>query len=78
MSNPFDAEDGEFFVLVNEEGQHSLWPTFAKIPDGWEKRFGPDDKAKCLDYVNNSWQDMRPVSLIRQMDADSASEAPLE
>jgi len=33
-ANPFDDDDGTFFVLVNDEGQHSLWPTFAGIPAG--------------------------------------------
>jgi hypothetical protein len=33
--NPFDDDNGSFFVLVNDEAQHSLWPTFADIPDGW-------------------------------------------
>ena len=28
-TNPFDAEDGAFFVLVNDE-QHSLWPVFGE------------------------------------------------
>ena len=35
MTNPFDDEDGRFLVLVNDEGQHSLWPTFADVPSGW-------------------------------------------
>jgi uncharacterized protein YbdZ (MbtH family) len=29
--NPFD-DDGSFFVLVNDEEQHSPWPTFADVP----------------------------------------------
>ena len=28
MSNPFDDKNATFLVLVNEEGQHSLWPSF--------------------------------------------------
>jgi uncharacterized protein YbdZ (MbtH family) len=28
-NNPFDDEAATFFVLVNDEDQHSLWPTFA-------------------------------------------------
>ncbi|MGV7852878.1 MbtH family NRPS accessory protein, partial [Mycobacterium kansasii] len=24
--NPFDDDNGSFFVLVNDEEQHSLWP----------------------------------------------------
>ena len=30
--NPFDDDNGSFFVLVNDEKQHSLWPTFADRP----------------------------------------------
>ena len=32
--NPFDDQDGAFFVLANNEEQHSLWPTLAEIPAG--------------------------------------------
>ena len=31
-TNPFDDENGEFYVVVNDEEQHSLWPTFADVP----------------------------------------------
>lgn len=47
-TNPFDDENGEFFVLVNAEGQHSLWPTFSEIPAGWETKLGPANGADCL------------------------------
>ena len=30
--NPFDDDSGSFFVLVNDEEQHSLWPAFV---DTW-------------------------------------------
>ncbi|ORM25002.1 MbtH family protein [Williamsia sp. 1135] len=72
MSNPFDDEDGRFFVLVNDENQHSLWPTFADIPSGWNKVFGEASRSECLDYVNEHWTDLRPQSLIDAMEADSA------
>jgi hypothetical protein len=29
--NPFDDDNGSFFVLVNDEEQHSLWPLFADV-----------------------------------------------
>ena len=38
-SNPFDDENGTFHVLVNEEEQHSLWPTFKEVPAGWRVVF---------------------------------------
>lgn len=67
MTNPFDDTDGIFFVLVNHEGQHSLWPEFAPIPDGWTRVFGPDGHDECLDYVEENWRDMRPASLVAAM-----------
>ena len=36
-TNPFDDDNGTFVVLVNDEDQHSLWPTFADVPAGWRK-----------------------------------------
>ncbi|MEV4114805.1 MbtH family protein [Nonomuraea sp. NPDC049695] len=63
--NPFDDPDGEFLVLANDEEQHSVWPSFAAVPDGWAVRFGPDTRAACLAYVAACWTDLRPRSLRR-------------
>ncbi len=52
MSNPFDDENGIFHVLVNDEGQHSLWPTFADVPPGWSIVLASTDRESCVDYVN--------------------------
>ncbi|MBB4779522.1 hypothetical protein BJY27_000483 [Streptomyces rapamycinicus] len=38
-TNPFDDTEGRFLVLVNDEGQHSLWPVFAEVPGGWTTVF---------------------------------------
>ncbi|WP_067542868.1 MbtH family protein [Nocardia crassostreae] len=67
MSNPFDDEDAQFYVLVNEEAQHSLWPVFAAIPGGWTIAHGPASRPDCLAYVETQWTDMRPQSLIDAM-----------
>lgn len=64
--NPFDDAEGRFLVLVNDEGQHSLWPTFANVPAGWAVVYGaPDgaDRDSALRYVDDNWQDLRPRSL---------------
>jgi MbtH protein len=63
MTNPFEDPQGRFFVLVNEEQQHSLWPTFADVPAGWTKVFGEDDREACLAYVEKNWTDLRPASI---------------
>ncbi|MFE2636060.1 MbtH family protein [Streptomyces scopuliridis] len=73
MSNPFEDADATYLVLVNDEGQHSLWPSFAEIPAGWTTVHGPDARQACLDHINENWTDMRPKSLIDAMDAASAS-----
>lgn len=63
--------DGDAFkVLVNGEGQHSLWPSAQPVPDGW-RQIGPvGNKETCLAYVEENWTDMRPKSLRDQMIAD--------
>lgn len=63
MSNPFDDTDGAFLVLVNGEDQHSLWPGFARIPEGWTPVHGPVSKDEALEYVDTHWTDLRPASL---------------
>ncbi|MGK4580266.1 MbtH family protein [Kitasatospora sp. HPMI-4] len=68
-SNPFEDENGTYLVLVNQEGQHSLWPAFVEVPAGWEKVHGEDTRQACLEYIEANWTDMRPKSLIEAMDA---------
>ena len=61
-------EDPEFDyqVLVNDEEQYSIWPTFKEIPKGW-RQVGPVGKKQvCLDYIEEVWTDMRPLS-VRKM-----------
>jgi MbtH protein len=67
MTNPFEDENGVFHVLINEEGQHSLWPSFVEVPQGWRIIHESDNRAACLDFINKNWTDMRPASLIKRM-----------
>lgn len=67
MTNPFEDEKGVFHVLVNAEGQHSLWPAFRDVPAGWTIVHKSDSRAACLAYVEKNWTDMRPKSLIDDM-----------
>ncbi len=75
MTNPFEAEDGSYLVLANEEGQHSLWPDFLGVPAGWSQVFGPSGRQECLEYVNTHWTDMRPASLVRAMQGAGRGES---
>lgn len=67
MTNPFEDPDGTYVVLTNDEGQHSLWPSFAEVPVSWTVAKTEDTRAACLEYVEANWTDMRPGSLIEAM-----------
>ena len=58
--NPFDNDSLEFVILVNALQQHSLWPLFKTIPQGWKQLFGPSSRENCLEYVETNWTDIRP------------------
>lgn len=70
MANPFDADTGEFLILVNDEGQYSLWPAFRETPAGWRRAGVAGARQACLEWIEANWTDMRPQSLA---DADARS-----
>jgi MbtH protein len=51
MTNPFEDDDATFLVLVNDEGQHSLWPEDIDVPAGW-RTVHRGTRAGCLGYVD--------------------------
>lgn len=57
-----------YLVVVNHEEQYSIWPDYKDIPKGWKAVGKSGPKKECLDYINEVWVDMRPLSLRRQMD----------
>jgi uncharacterized protein YbdZ (MbtH family) len=67
-ANPFEDENANYFALISDEGQHSLWPVFADVPEGWEVIFGEGGRKECLEFIGENWTDMRPNSLIREME----------
>jgi MbtH protein len=67
MNSAFDNPDGCFHVLVNEEGQHSLWPTFLPVPAGWTAVLRAANRSECQTYIDAHWTDLRPKSLDRSL-----------
>ncbi|MFJ4965368.1 MbtH family protein [Streptomyces sp. NPDC088729] len=67
-TNPFDDPEGRFLVLVNDEGQHSLWPSFAEVPGGWTVALEETGRETALEYVETHWTDLRPRSLAASTD----------
>lgn len=56
--------DGDLFVvLINQEGQHSIWPAAKAVPAGWRCVNASASKSDSLAFVEGNWTDMRPKSL---------------
>jgi MbtH protein len=54
-------------VVVNHEGQYSLWFADRENPPGWTDAGKQGSKDECLAYVEEVWTDMRPLSLRTRM-----------
>ena len=55
-------------AVVNQEEQYSIWPSDRELPLGWKEAGKSGSKAECLEYINEVWTDMRPLSLRKKMD----------
>ena len=65
-----EAEDTTVYkVVINDEEQYSIWPQDRDNPLGWYDAGKSGTKVECLDYVDEVWTDMRPLSLRKQMAA---------
>ena len=60
--NPFEDDEENYLVLVNHEGQYSLWPAGLEVPGGWSAVWGADSRENCSRYIEEQWSDMRPAS----------------
>lgn len=69
MTNQSGPDTRQYMVIVNKEGQYSLWLGHRSIPNGWKSTGTIGDKVECLDWVKKNWLDMRPRSLEYSMDA---------
>jgi MbtH protein len=64
-----DDEDPTIYdVVVNHEEQYSIWPAHKPMPAGWRSDGTRGSKQMCLDYIEQVWTDMRPLSLRKAMD----------
>ena len=66
-------------VVINHEEQYSIWPADRENALGWSDVGKTGTKQECLDYIEEVWTDMRPLSLRKKMEEDArkaAAEAP--
>jgi MbtH protein len=62
-----DDPDIIYKVVVNHEGQYSIWPDERENAIGWKDAGKSGTKAECLAHVKEVWTDMRPVTLRKDM-----------
>ena len=66
---PDEEEDDRIYkVVVNHEEQYSIWFADREPPAGWREVGKQGLKPECLEYINEVWTDMRPLSLRKQME----------
>lgn len=63
-----DDDDREYSVVINHEEQYSIWPADRELPLGWHEVGKTGKKQDCLDYIEEVWTDMRPLSLRKKME----------
>ncbi len=66
-------ENTTFDVVVNDEEQYSIWPSYRDVPAGWRKVGKQAKKAECLAYIDEVWTDMRPLSLRLALQEEESS-----
>lgn len=75
MTSGDAADDRTYLVVVNAEEQYSVWWADRELPAGWRAEGTSGTRAECLDHINVTWTDMRPLSLRKALSgADAGGE----
>ena len=69
--DPDEEDNQEYKVVINHEEQYSIWPVDRENALGWNDVGKSGDKQHCLDYIEEVWTDMRPLSLRKKMEEDA-------
>ena len=69
-----DREDTvRYKVVLNHEEQYSIWPEDRANAAGWRDGGKAGSKTECLEYIRETWTDMRPLSLRLRMAEQQAA-----
>jgi MbtH protein len=68
MNTDNSEDNADYKVLVNHEGQYSIWLVERDNPIGWSDGGKSGSKAECLAYIKEVWTDMRPLTLRNDME----------
>jgi len=56
----------EFRVVINHEEQYSIWMADRELPQGWKATGFVGTQEMALQYIEEVWTDMRPLSSRRE------------
>lgn len=52
-----------YLVVVNDEEQYSIWDETLPVPGGWRAIGFAGSEAECVEHIERTWTDLRPLSL---------------
>jgi len=67
MTEQSASAEENYVVVINDEEQYSIWRDGKTVPAGWRAAGKNGSKAECLQYIEDVWTDMRPLSLRKRM-----------
>ncbi len=70
-----EEDNTTYNVVINHEEQYSIWPADRENALGWNDVGKTGTKQECLDYIEEVWTDMRPLSLRKKMEEDARKAA---
>ena len=71
----FENDEQNFVVVVNSEGQYSIWPEGRDLPAGWFAASRAASRADCLKQIESIWETMQPRSLTFSFSRIAAGQA---
>lgn len=75
MTDPSDRKvPTPYAVVVNDEGQYSIWPLKKDLPLGWQATGFSGKKEDCLFHIRVVWTDIRPKSLRDALGEDNGQQ----
>jgi|HubBroStandDraft_3_1064219.scaffolds.fasta_scaffold72510_2 MbtH protein len=72
MTEQGTSAEPEYLAVINHEEQYSIWAADREIPLGWRPAGCRGSRDECLDFIEQAWTDMRPLSVRLAMDAMAA------
>jgi MbtH protein len=56
------SDERRYRVVRNADEQYSIWPADRGIPEGWRADGMVGTRQECLEWIDEVWTDMRPLS----------------